>query len=276
MIPLKFHLTWNSETPVSWLHYMTLESLRYYHPKAEIFLYIFTGASLKQNWKNHDPAIQNAYQGKNYLPTIQKFNIHIKTYNIAQYPECHPAQMSDFIRYDVLFRYGGYYVDMDYLWVQPINKFHQEHQSVDFLISYNTHKHQVLNSLIAAKQFSPIMLYFWNLAKKNFNKYRYESAGTRMLCQEFGHTQWSQKLQQRFPSQHLSIIEPIVFNPFTIHEINQIFQIIKPLSQETIAIHWAAGTAVAQKFIHTLTEDNYDQYPSTFTKEVEKIRTRAT
>jgi FkbM family methyltransferase len=122
-IPKKAFFIWSKGTPLSYLRYLTLESFRKLHPDYKIYLYLSEGIKIK-NWNEVGNLKQEYYNKdkntiKDYLPEVKKLGVEIREYN--KFKNLNPAHISDLFRWEVLYSEGGWYFDLDQLFLNRIN-----------------------------------------------------------------------------------------------------------------------------------------------------------
>jgi mannosyltransferase OCH1-like enzyme len=121
----------------------------------------------------------------------------LKMYNQDLYESCkNPIEKSDMARLEILSKFGGVFVDMNYECVNP-QIFEELHQKFDFYIGFNPVEHgkinmfQVSNAIIGSVPFHPLVqdliinLKSSYLAYKNYSPAEKTGSAyyTRVICQ---------------------------------------------------------------------------------------------
>lgn len=125
-IPKKFHLIWLGSTPPE-RYYLLEKQLREFHPGFEIKL-----------WTDYDAAL---------IPMINR-----EAYDSAT----NFGEKSDILRYEILDREGGVYLDGDFLIAQPLTEIFY---AANFFggLGYNPHTIELYNGFIGSEPGHPII-----------------------------------------------------------------------------------------------------------------------
>lgn len=119
-IPKRAFFIWGKGTPLSYLRFLTLKSFRDLHPDYEMILYLSCGKQEK-NWK--DDLSQEFYNQdkkniKDYLYHVGTLNVEVREYN--DFKNLNPAHISDLFRWKILYEQGGWYFDLDQIFLNRI------------------------------------------------------------------------------------------------------------------------------------------------------------
>lgn len=120
MILMNFGLFW-SGAPLSYLRYLTFKTLRYFHPRSRIQLFIsrkYKKCEDKSGLPNQE-FINPAMIKKDYLPMLSALNVEVEKLNI--FPESYPFQQADMYRWTWLRHNGGIYLDPDQIILRPFD-----------------------------------------------------------------------------------------------------------------------------------------------------------
>ena len=123
-VPKKIFFYWGAKR-LSFLRYMSLYSFRYFNPDWEIFLYVPKAMNEVNLWGE-----EKQYENLNaniidYMPYVDKLGVSIVEADFNEYGldnSINEVHKSDFIRYFLLYNYGGIWADMDILFINPISQ----------------------------------------------------------------------------------------------------------------------------------------------------------
>ena len=135
MIPKTFHLIWVGDSPLPAYAVENRNKLIALHPKWEICF-----------WEEHDGVLSCGAS----KPTTTRHPDLMKR-------ACHPVQRANIWRLEVLYKYGGVYMDMD---IEPLAAMDQALEGSKAAVSRMFHSDQVHNnSFMAAEPHHPWMKY---------------------------------------------------------------------------------------------------------------------
>lgn len=106
----------------------------------------------QESWKRYHPEWQY------YLWTDQEL-AHFPLYNRDLYEQAvNQGERSDIVRYEILYRYGGVYVDMDFECLHPFDQLHHYYDFYTGLQPLDTNYVQLGNALIGSRPEHPLLL----------------------------------------------------------------------------------------------------------------------
>ncbi len=117
-IPKIAHFVWSSGVPLSYLRYLTYKTFIRHNPDWSIMFHIVDGCKLSKSWTGREKLeFESDVKHDDYIKSIDKAHIlyHQSVGGIA------PNYASDLVRWEVLYRYGGYYFDLDQLFIKPFD-----------------------------------------------------------------------------------------------------------------------------------------------------------
>ena len=276
MIPKKIFFYWSGSN-LSWMRYMTLYSFRKMNPEWEMTLYL-TNNENKTKWSSPEKQDYTEYQGKNYLPKIDKLNINIKNVDLTEFPQLkslNPVHQSDMFRYYMLYKEGGIYCDMDVLFFRPIDNFYEEVKKSDTIFHHTNYLTiGFLGSSIGNKYYKDI----FDFGLKNDVSNDYQSFGVDLIYKSFGLSRGNNRILQEIKKK---------YNYETFYNIsdNLIYQYdwtkiaynfnnaigVDGFSENSIGYHWFGGGPISQKVNNILNENNYKEHNNTFTEILKNI-----
>jgi hypothetical protein len=127
-IPKIAYFLWSEGTPLSYLRYLTLWSFRRLHPEWEMKLYLAKSINTK-NWKGtEDQDYLQAKKGKDYLEIVDKLNVSVTYWD--KHSDMNPTQVADLFRFEMLADTGGWFFDLDQIFLNSFNDLIYEHEWV--------------------------------------------------------------------------------------------------------------------------------------------------
>jgi hypothetical protein len=256
-IPKKISFFWAGK--MSWMRYLTLYSFRKYHPNWEIFLY--TSNSFGDIQWNSGEVDDRNYRGDDYWKKLSRLNVQILKYDcsIKNLP---PAQICDIFQWDILSTKGGYYADMDILFLDTIPEIEADvifcFESGHFAIGFFGAKEN-------CKLFQDIYAYSVNGGDKR----KYQGYGSNILYRIFRQAD-IKLIRKLYPKLKIMRLPDVAFYRFDWRYIPQIFQ-ANHIFSGTIGLHWFGGSILAQEWNDKLTPNNWQQYENTFTSCLKQV-----
>lgn len=240
-------------TTLSWLRYMTLYSFRKYNPEWTINLYLSEQKINTKTWKTPESQDFFMYKGKDYSHLLKDININIKSYDLKDRngAEISPAQKSDFFEWHIMATVGGFYSDMDILFLKSIDNLYEQTKTYDTGITYT--KYYSIGFLFSNGNNE----FFKNVYDTSYNEFdstNYQGAGVLRL-----HKKWP----------NISVIEKnygkvynIPFDLFYQYDSNNVAKIHIPgdtynLNKYCIGLHWYGGHRLSQQANGWFNEKNF-------------------
>lgn len=128
MIPKRAYLYWGG-TPLSYLRYLTVESLSRLNPDWEIQVHV-GDHNADPLWKTGEHR-DGYYVGDDHLHECSALpNVTLHRVNDIRYKGLHPVMVSDCLRWELL-RDGGFWSDFDIIHTQPLEEAIREFSSPD-------------------------------------------------------------------------------------------------------------------------------------------------
>lgn len=134
-------------------HHAYLEEKDYLIPPIIHFIWLgsslpFTAQKMIETWREHHPGwIIKIWTDAD----VEPFGLRNKQ---AFDKSANFGQKSDIFRYEILYRFGGVYVDIDFECLQPFDSLHQ---SCEFYAGISQENNSLYNGLIGVKRQHPIM-----------------------------------------------------------------------------------------------------------------------
>lgn len=272
MIPKIISFFWGG-SPLSWMRYMTLASFRRLNPSWEMRLYHPVGGSRPRSWKSRE-LDDGEYCGENYLPRMLDLGVRMAAWQ-PPLPGLSGAHACDLFEWQQLSTVGGFYSDMDIIYVRPIDGVYESVRDADVVLSCADRDLAI--GFLAARPDCPL---FASVLGEALNCYRpeaYQSAGTEALYRAariwpvnlVRIPETSAKAIQRFrsiyPSLKIAEVPSTTVYPYYWKTAPRIYDHTELLPPETIGIHWYGGLRESQVMNDLLTEENFQDHPCTFT-----------
>jgi len=262
----KIYFFWGNNK-MSWMRYMTLYSFRKFNPSWSIFLYVAKQQHNKKLWKTNNYQDFFCYTGKDYLKAVQSLNIEIVQYRDSNKT---PSHASNFFKWEILATKGGVYADMDILWFKPIDEFYEDIKSYDTAICQTQY---VSIGLLASSGRNNFFGDLYKNAFTCFHEEYYQTAGVENIYNFYNCTHQHQevlnKAKVEYPNLSFYNIPMDIIYPFNNERISEAFHNpcdINELPEKTIGYHWYAGHKTSQEFNNILTEDNFKDHNTLFSK----------
>lgn len=265
---------------MSYLQYLTAKTFSKYHPDYEIRLFVPTKSSehvltpyTKEEVKYEE------YTGKDYfdklftIPNLKLYNFDFDLIDIDfSYPEVHK---SDFIRWYLIYTYGGIWSDFDILYINSIekvinynrNEYFGDRTNIDTGVIYN---HIIGDYPIGFLFGSKDNAFFKKLhseSYKHFDKCQYQSVGSDLLRRLYF------KPRNIYECEKLNIIDMDLSTIYPVYQIQSKEDLpffnneIKIDSRITAGIHWFNGHNYAKEFCNNF-NSNIRELKTSFIKHV--------
>jgi hypothetical protein len=264
---------------MSWMRYMTLASFRYYNPDWEMRLYTPTTACIKRTWKSRELDDQE-YNGQDHSARLGNLNIEMHEWQ-SPVPSIPPAHACDLCQWELLSTVGGFYSDMDILYVQPIERVFKICSLVDVVLCKAGPDLAI--GFLASCPRCPLFSSIYNEALRSIKPDVYQCAGTeamyraarmwpvQLLQDPDTSSRAITKLRVLYPSLSILELPGTTVYPRIWNVAAEFYKSTEQLPTETIGIHWYGGLELSQKYNRLWTEKNFRLYHCTFTKYAEQV-----
>jgi hypothetical protein len=273
MIPTRVSFFWCGG-PMSWMRWLTVASFRRLNPDWEI-LVAFSDAGRKKTWTTREVQDCGVYHGKDWSQELERLKVQIKTVD-AHRPNLSPAHASDFYQWKYMHEAGGWYSDMDILYVRPMSPILDAAQDADAVFCNSPGN--VAIGFMAGTAACPLFGDILAHAERGYRSSAYQCTGFVAVEQCAGvpkvtyEERFGDKvvaaLHQKYPSVRITELPYATVYPIEWHEPEKIFSQTTELPTETVGIHWFGGSPFSQRWNNLLTPENFREYQNTFTKYV--------
>lgn len=279
-IPKKIHFYWgDSEQYLSYLRYLSIYSAVSKNPDFEVFLHIPEYPSKNEvNWKTLEQSI-NSKSEHNWFEEVKKLNVKIEKHNFEKCGfsnEKHEVHKSDFIRWIILFEFGGFWSDIDIFYSKSMydaNFNIPENYNIDTGIHiYPDHKSHAIGFLFSSigNNLFRTCHHLSSHKFKNIKDERYQTFGADILNNNF---KTMDKLKAEYPE--LSILNIDKKLVYTISpnekEIGELYsEGILQESGDEVGIHWFGGHPKSKKFEKEVEEFNLSNFNNKIANYIKK------
>jgi len=268
---------------------MTLYSFRKLNPDWKIELHLCKPNTIEYKPWNDSP-IQDFFNfgGKDYFKEIEKLNITIKQWDIGNVEGTDwssilcSSHKSNFFKWQKLSEEGGFYSDIDILYLKPMDQYYEKVKKYNTIICYRNKYFSIgfLGSSINNNFYRDIFRNAFN----NFHVEKYQTVGVENIYS------WLKKIsntsseidisrldlwkiiEQYYPHIKAYNNEMELFYPWTFDRMEEVFHFKHTqIPENCIGIHWYAGDSISQKFNNLLTLENYNQFDNTYCYFADKI-----
>ena len=295
-IPKVANFFWG-ETPLSWLRYLTLYSFRKYNPDWTIKLYLSKSDIRGKTWKEHNEQDFFSYYGYDYLQDVPKLDVEVIQWKIPSnitrpIENLGPSHQSNLFKWSTMYLKGGFYFDMDILFIKPLKDFYNRVNQGPGSICIYEGKFMIgaLSSIPGCKFFNDIYTNALLVAPiKN-----YQSAGVYsvynwldrlfkddgLLSPEKIYVDkiYEQRFEQSYPD--MVVFEHDYFYYFgqnisgtkdfsDIYEKNLFEEFVN--NKNSVGLHWYGGNPHIQKINIEISEKNCKNYNNTLSECVKYI-----
>lgn len=238
---------WHSGCKLSYLRYLTFKTLRRFHPKAKIQLFVGTKFRTdNHNWnvEKQDFEDPNAI-GKDYIPELSKLNIEVNY--VDWFPQYVCNVQSDLFKWWYIKSFGAFYLDTDQIILKSFNTLPLYsdfiYSSYDAISCGRYYPVGVIGASKESEIAGKVMEILPNIIRPN----NYNSSGPFGFRQIFESREWKDKMFNAPSYYFYPIAESF--------DISKIYSGNSKPSKESYALHWYAGHPLSQEFNKKYTEE---------------------
>jgi len=276
-IPKVAHFYWGSKK-MSFMRYMTLYSFKKMNPDWSVKLYIPKEVTLEKTWSDDFHQVDTVdYKSEyDYFEKVKELPIKIVSVDFPEnIKKLGEAQKSDYLRWRLLYQEGGFWSDMDILYVRPMKKAYFNnamHQELDNTLSIlpNDAGHQIGFYLSTPKNLMFKELCYLSSNKNNVNLY--QDLGCELLNYHLG---TKQNIEEKYNLKTINV-EQDVFYKFDHTKLEKlystnVFQTDLLTNEKVLGIHWYGGAAISQECNNKLNHNSYKTINNTISSAIEYI-----
>lgn len=265
MIPHHMHFFWGNDR-MSWLRYMTLYSFCTLNPDWQVTLHRCpdTGITHKY-WSSPNQQDFFLYDGADYSDRLADLDLDVVMWYPEQdLPQFGPSHLSNLFKWEQMATDGGWYADLDILWVRPMSHYLRRLNGgdigEDMVITFAGGYFSI--GLLASRG---QVGFFRNVlsVSKHASIDGYQTAGivslyAAMSCPvgDWGmpqHPDCVALIEQQNPDVRVHNLPMAVVYPWNSQHVWDMFlHHHTTLPDETVGIHWYAGHPLSQQFNCTM------------------------
>lgn len=283
-IPKIANFYWGSDK-LSFMRYMTILSFKKLNPDWSIHLYVPKSINFGKTWVENISLDNKEYDGHDYfeqiksLSSVKIIKVDFSNTNVSAGSEPH---RSDYLRWSLLSSVGGFWFDMDILFVKPITDiyFNQEkYAGVDTLVSYDERHHSTIGTnemsigVLMSSKNNKFYRKILSQAKLENNFKNYQSLGTNLFDKcNLNNLNYNAS----FPDLNFHNLDYNCFyakdyiNIADIYEKDCLNDLLK--LNHFIGIHWYGGAELTKKFNNLINHINYKDFNNTICRAIDKIQ----
>ncbi len=267
-IPRCMSFFWSGR--LSWIRYLTLETFRRWNPDWQMRLYVPDVTLGSRQWRTPERD-DTGYHGTGYGGCLKALGIEAVSY-LPPVDGVAPAQASDLAAWSVLATEGGWYADMDILWLGPMDGVAAKVAQADAVFCLESGMLAV--GLLAGRPRCEIFQTILRTAVASPRIDQYQNFGTDAAYRTFRPpgrsretigTRTVAEIRRRYRQLRVDVLPDVTVYPWDWRQIDEIFERDNPPPAGAVGIHWFGGSAVAQEWIRRLVPDNWQQFSNTFT-----------
>lgn len=254
MIPRCVTFFWDG-SPMSWMRYMTLASFRYWNPDWEMHLYLPTKPCVKKTWES--PELEDSdYRGRDYQQDIERLDVTVHGWQppISSIPAAHAC---DLCEWECLATVGGFFSDMDVLYIQPMEAAYESVRDADAVFCLETG--EIAIGFLASRERSLIFDGILQQAMEHYRPEAYQCAGTEAVYRHarlwpvnrrcnpsIGH-QVIRRFNLQYSGQTIKLLPEATVYPYDWKTASKLYTESTILSKEVVGLHWFGGLEISQE-----------------------------
>lgn len=267
-IPKRINFYWGEKNyHLSYIRYLSLLSARLKNPDFEIILHTPEFPSNNEVTWNTGEQQSIEHTGKNWFSEIEKLNIRIVKHN---FDNCgfsnleHEVHKSDFLRWIILFEYGGFWSDIDIIYSKSmydasfnVPENYDINTGIHIYPKINMHAIGFLFSSIDNSLFKEC---HYIAARKFLEKSNtgYQSLGSIILNENFPTIN---SITSKYKNLKVLNIDTNVVYSVGPNDIPSLYEEnISINKNNSIGIHWFGGHPLAKNFEASLTDQNLNNF----------------
>jgi glycosyltransferase involved in cell wall biosynthesis len=268
-IPKIANFYWGSKK-MSFMRYMTIKTFKKQNPDWSIHLYVPKHVSSETTWRASDTHHKNDstdYKAKEdyYFKLLSEESIKVIRVDFSNTiigKDASEPHKSDFLRWNILYKSGGLWSDMDIIYYKPMTELYfnsLQNSSLDMAVCYD--KRHVENGVnltpigfLLTKPRNPFFNSLTRRAIKEFNPNHYQSMGANMWMSNYPNVD---SIQDSYHLRAIDFSHNVVYQ-FDWNNLDQIYSSrTEKLHDKSIGVHWYGGHPLSQNVNNQLNHTNY-------------------
>ncbi len=257
---------------MSWLRYLTLQTFCLHNPSWETTLYVSRNSKSKKSWTSEEQQDFCGYDGPDWMHDAYNLPITVKAVDLPE--NLDPVHQCDMYQWKVLHEHGGWYSDMDILYMHPMDDLLHKCASSDLVAPLPCGDFTI--GFLGCKPGLKFFELMYNSCKDGGEPSQYQDFGTNRICQILkirphspGHFM-AQRIMERYNHRLFTPSPGEDVYPWNWRGIEQIWEWSHELPPSQVGIHWFAGSPISQKYNNWLTPKNWKEHPCTFTRHLQE------
>lgn len=274
-IPNRAMFYW-SGGPLSWMRANTLWSFRKLHPDWEMILFLGpvrnepptpeqpTWGEERQDWQGPQ------FEAFSLPRLVSEFRVELQGWRPpSAYPQATPVHENDLCRWGALSKFGGWFFDLDFLFVDHMSKLPAG--SADCDLAFIPGQDWIPTGFIGATAGNKFTATMYEAALQAPDKTRYRAAGSETISRVIGlqhqdgwyqHTpsQLTSAIRRTFPGLKIASLGTATAYRWPWYDAGKVFSGTETVLQHTVAIHAYLGSRIGQRWQRKLTEQNYSGF----------------
>lgn len=270
MIPRCINFFWSGPR-MSFMRYLTLASFRRWNPDFSMVLWSPATPCIGKTWHSFE-LDDTGYTGPDYMPMLDALDIERKTWTPSASNLSH-SHASDLFQWELLSTTGGFYADMDILWVRSMKPLYEQYKDVDSLFCLERNGEVCAIGFFGASPACPVFKDIHAASLKHYSPRGYETAGALAVYCAAGSNGYIypgskvlNAFRARYPQLTISQAPDETLYYFNCDTYPGIFETSVELPKVSVGLHWFGGGPCSQKWNRLLTADNFRDYDNTFTR----------
>ena len=273
MIPNQIAFFW-SGGPLSWLRYLTLKTFCDLNPTWGIYLYVAQSDFHEEVWRTPETQDYTNYDLTDWMPTVvSELPVEIR---IADHlPRgLSPIHQCDMFQWWWLSKHGGWYSDLDILYLRPMDDLCESAGEADMVFSFPRGDFTIgFLGCVPGNKFYDFLYatcqeneFMWD--GKSLDTY-YQGFGIHLIQAALQHTHgptMAARIQQEYGHSYYEVGPNDSVYPWNWTKINRIWEESHEVPSGQLGIHWFAGAAISQQRNKEISPATVRQFPCTLTR----------
>lgn len=257
LIPKTCFLYWDG-SPFALLNYLSIKSFRDFHPDWNIKMYMPLHRTKSISWKTHEQKLP--YNGPDYFSELSNLNVEIIKIDfksIGFINEASEVIKSDYLRYWLLYTYGGIWSDCDIIYIKSLNDVFKDNKTDAIICCQKNPSTHVIEGypvgFLAASKNHPLFHDILTQCQKYYDPLRYESLGSILFVRLFPNPL---SIKSIYPNNNILIMDKWYYLPYNWNQLHLLYDSpYDPCIFEThsciFGIHWFNGAKRTKEFLNT-------------------------
>lgn len=274
-IPKVMNFFWSADK-MSWLRYLTLKSFRVHHPDWEVNLYSCVTDD-KTSWVSGKLQSHGEHCENDYSLLVNDLDVN-KIDWVPPIDNLSPPHACDLMQWEVLSECGGFYSDMDILYLKAIDYENTKNYDVLYCMS----KGYMTIGFFGSSPDNRLFKAVYEEAKRLYTGTTHQETGAIAIYSLANlHATWNKihhpgnlaitSLKEKYPYLKFLQLQDNTIYPFAWNELDSLWTSINPLNVDTVGIHWFGGAKKSLEINSSLTPETLPQFKGSIFNEIRKL-----